>query len=222
MSTAGNTRPPGQAHTKQFTLLFLTKDNDMSHLQHTVTLEQVLQWDLEQAHTQAIKAAFPAKPAITLAELLATKVHPQLMACAVLRPEFLSEKAMRHAARHLARLALKRLRHDGVYIDFRTDWLLEALDQQALGEISAGAVAVARERAMQARRDVALLAQRLGDARITSAAALVPACTMQDAREAGREVMFRVTTLFNKPHEQAAWAEHLLDALIQATSTKEQ
>ncbi|MFI5909929.1 hypothetical protein [Dactylosporangium sp. NPDC051541] len=122
----------------------------------------------------------------TVGELLSVRTHPSRVVWAVMRARVLPPYVLYRVALDLAERYLRRARHRGVYIDFRSRRGLAALGDWLADGVSLGERMVAAVAAGRARTDVA----DLGDHDASATADIVCAALLDDAEEAFRETFY--------------------------------
>lgn len=145
----------------------------------------------------------------TLAQILELPIHPLMALAAVQHSHQVEERDLHGLALELATFALDALKAQGVYVDFRSQLMLDTKRRWLQGEASSGEVAAAYQLAQQAQRDVALLQ----DPRVSAAAAIALAAGERVGDKASYGAMRRMTELQGSPQDLASYNRVMRDYL---------
>jgi hypothetical protein len=171
----------------------------MSLLQSSITYQQVVDAGALKLYAERhVKRWFGGKPELTLEEALSITTHPIHIFWAVMRERHLPAGVIHQLAVDIGREFLARADGQGVYVDFRSRRVLDAKQRYVDGEISLGALLVAKRKAEQARADVA----ELDDPRVSAAAHIVCEAGGEDAEEAFTQTFYTFDSVYGRREDQ--------------------
>ncbi|MNK51590.1 hypothetical protein D3C87_705020 [compost metagenome] len=188
-------------------------DTKPSYLDVIVTYEDCLQWGapaIQGLSLEEFRAKYFADTEErALAHILSLPLHPLFALAAVLHSNQVEEQVLHGLALELGAFFLDAVRAEGVYIDFRSQLMLDTKRRWLNGQASTGEVASAYRLAAQAERDVSLLQ----DARVSAAAAVALAAGERVAGKASYGALRRMTEAHATPQDLASYNRVMREVL---------